>query len=369
MTVAFNKTQGLSAPTVQQVKKHLTALVSFDTSNPPRNIKASGIIEYLQSQLPSATVEVMNYGDGSINVLATKGQPQYLFNYHIDTVPVTDGWNSDPFTLIENDNKLYGLGACDIKGAAACMLACIENGVEDYAVLFSSDEEHGNSLCIRSFLEKEHAYKGIIVAEPTQAKAVLAHRGIITATAIFSAESGHSSEPRALSENSNHQAAQWMYKAIDWAKSQLSESFEDLNGTCFNIGKLEGGIKPNIIAPNTEVKFGLRPLPGCDVEGTLDDLLDHSGLSLEQVAVGFKAPALPTKNGYEKNKQLAMELELPLGGAVNFWTEAALFSEAGFSALVFGPGSIQQAHTPNEWVAIDQLEAVLATYWRILNHG
>jgi acetylornithine deacetylase len=369
MTVACNKTQGLAAPTVQQVKKHLTALVSFDTSNPPRNIKASGIIEYLRSQLLGATVEVMDYGNGSINILATKGQPQYLFNYHIDTVPVTDGWDSDPFTLIENDNKLYGLGACDIKGAAACMLACIECGAEDYAALFSSDEEHGNSLCIRSFLEKEHAYKGIIVAEPTQAQAVLAHRGIITATANFNAESGHSSEPRALSENSNHQAAQWMNKAIDWAKHQLSESFEDLKGSCFNIGKLEGGIKPNIIAPSTEVKFGLRPLPGCDVEGTLVDLLDHSELSLDQVVVGFKAPALPSNNGYEKNLHLATELELPIGGAVNFWTEGALFSEAGFPALVFGPGSIQQAHTANEWVEISQLEAVLVAYWRMFTHG
>lgn len=368
MSAHCNLSKNSAMPTMQQVIEHLAALVSFDTSNPPRNIKGSGIIEYLKEQFPGATVEVEDYGDGSINILATKGQPEFLFNYHIDTVPVTDGWGSDPFTLIENGNKLYGLGACDIKGAAACMLACIESGADNYAVLFSSDEEHGNSLCVHQFLEKKHPYQGIIVAEPTQAKAVLAHRGIITAKVNFSAKSGHSSEPRALIENSNHQATQWMSKAIDWAENKLSDSFEELSGSCFNIGKIEGGIKPNIIAPSTEVKFGLRPLPNSNVEETLSDLLEQSGLSLEQVEIGFKAPALPQKNDYEKNKQLAQKLELPVGSAVNFWTEAALFSEAGFPAIVFGPGSIQQAHTANEWVAISELDTVVAEYWRILNH-
>ncbi|RDX38173.1 acetylornithine deacetylase [Kangiella sp. HD9-110m-PIT-SAG07] len=355
-------------PTVQQVKKHLTALVSFDTTNPPRKIKESGIVEYLERNLPGASVEVIDYGNGSINILAQKGSPQYLFNYHIDTVPVTVGWDTNPFTLIERDEKLFGLGACDIKGAAACMLACIESGIDDYAVLFSSDEEHGSSLCVRSFLKDKHQYKGVIVAEPTQSKAVLAHRGIITVTVNFEAESGHSSEPRALRDNSNHQAATWMSKAINWAKNQLQESFQSLKGTCFNIGKVEGGIKPNIISPKTEVVFGLRPLPGRDVKKTLNDLLKETQLKDEQIKIGFKAPALPEHQSDQQNQKLAENLGLPIGLPVNFWTEAALFSESGYPAIVFGPGSIEQAHTANEWVRISELEEVLVEYWRILSH-
>lgn len=357
------------SPSSEKIIQHLTKLVSFDTTNPPRNIQQSGIVEYLQQVLIGAEVTVTDYGDGSINILAIKGAPEYLFNYHIDTVPVTDGWSSDPFVLSNKDGKLYGLGACDIKGAAACMLACIEAGVDNYALLFSSDEEHGNSLCVKSFLTEKHGYKGIVVAEPTNAKAVLAHRGIITATVTFSAESGHSSESRALQDNTNHQASKWIVNATEWAENQLSENFQGLNGTCFNVGRIEGGIKPNIIAPKTEIKFGLRPLPGKSSSQVMSQLLENSAISLSStVSIGFQAPSLPANMSFEHNQMLAEALALPIGEPVNFWTEASLFSEAGYAAIVYGPGSISQAHTADEWVSISELEEVAGQYWRILGH-
>lgn len=358
----------MTKPSIAQVKKHLQSLVSFNTTNPPRNIEDSGIVEYLKDCLQGADIKVTDYGDGSINILATKGQPKYLFNYHIDTVPVTEGWETDPFVLHEKDGKLVALGACDIKGAAACMLACIEAGADDYAVLFSSDEEQGSSLCIKSFLKQTHSYQGVIVAEPTQAKAVLAHRGIITASVSFAAQSGHSSEARALKDNTNHQAARWITKAIRWAEDKLADTYDCLQGTCFNIGYVQGGIKPNVIAPQTDIKFGLRPLPEIDTTASLQELVAATGLKAEQVTEGFNAPSLPSHNNLHKSEMLAKELGLDISPPVNFWTEAALFSAADYPVIVFGPGSIEQAHTANEWVAIDELEQVLEHYWRILSH-
>lgn len=358
------------SPNSETIIKHLTKLVSFDTTNPPRKIKESGIVEYLEEVLVGAEISVTDYGNGSINVLAVKGEPKYLFNYHIDTVPVTAGWSSDPFDLRKNDGKLFGLGACDIKGAAACMLACIEAGADNYAVLFSSDEEHGSSLCVRSFLKDKHNFEGVVVAEPTNAKAVLAHRGIITATMMFCAESGHSSESRALKDNANHQAAKWIVDAIDWAAGQLAKSYQGLSGTCFNVGRVEGGIKPNIIAPKAEIKFGLRPLPGKQPDKVLSQLLGNCNVSASsEVSIGFKAPSLPATINFEQNQDLAQDLGLPIGEPVNFWTEASLFSESGYAAIVYGPGSISQAHTADEWVSISDLEQVANQYWRILSHG
>ncbi|AOE50608.1 acetylornithine deacetylase [Kangiella sediminilitoris] len=358
----------MTAPTLSQVKKHLQHLVAFDTTNPPRKIQQSGIVEYLSENLPGATVTVTDHGEGSVNILATKGNPRYLFNYHIDTVPVTEGWQSEPFSILEQNDKLYGLGACDIKGAAACMLACIEAGADDYAVLFSSDEEHGSSLCIRSFLEEKHDYLGVIVAEPTEAKAVLAHRGIITANLTLSAESGHSSEPRALKDNSNHQAAHWISRAICWAEDKLADTYDGLSGTCFNVGHIEGGVKPNVISPKTNIRFGLRPLPEVDTKSLMSELLYYTGIKDEQVSLGFNAPSLPKEGGAEENSILAETLGFEIGAPVNFWTEAALFSAAGFPSIVFGPGSIEQAHTANEWVSVNQLDQVVRQYWRILGH-
>lgn len=356
--------------------KHLQALVAFDTSNPPRKIHESGIIEYLTEQLSDAQVEIMDYGDGSINVYAVKGQPQYLFNFHIDTVPVAQGWKSNPFALTVTDDKAYGLGSCDIKGAAACFLACVEQGLNDYAVLFSSDEEHGNSLCVKSFLQQKYDYDGVIVAEPTQCKAVLAHRGVATAEVSFTAKSGHSSETRALSENAIHQATAWMTQAIEWATQQLESSYYNLQGACLNLGKIGGGIKPNIIAPGVTLQMGIRPLPGDDPEQKLQEMINSIKTSHPvAVTAKFIAPSFPSmladkRSGQKESNNilLASKLGLECSEPVNFWTEAALFSAAGYPAIVYGPGNIDKAHTPNEWVELSDLETVVTNYWRMLGN-
>lgn len=354
--------------------KHLQALVAFDTSNPPRKIQESGIIDYLTEQLSDAQVEIMDYGDGSINVYAVKGQPEYLFNFHIDTVPVAQGWETDPFVLTVKDDKAYGLGSCDIKGAAACFLACVEQGLNDYAVLFSSDEEYGNSLCVKSFLQQKHNYAGVIVAEPTQCKAVLAHRGVATAEVSFTAKSGHSSEPRALTENAIHQATSWMTQAIEWATQQLELSYYNLQGVCLNLGKIEGGIKPNIIAPSVSLQMGIRPLPGEDPQQKIQEMVSSIKTSYPiSVTAKFIAPSFPSvlaenHSGQKEsgNTLLANKLGLEISEPVNFWTEAALFSAAGLPAIVYGPGNIDKAHTANEWVAISDLKTVVMNYWRML---
>ena len=157
--------------------KHLKALVACDTSNPPRNIEQSGLINYLNS-LEYLNPKISDLGEGSFNIFLSKGSPKYLVNVHLDTVPASEGWNSDPHTLIINDDKAIGLGACDIKGAAACLLSLIEQGLEHYAVLFSTDEEAGQSTCIKEFIKTKPSFEGIIVSEPTQNLAVTCHRGI-----------------------------------------------------------------------------------------------------------------------------------------------------------------------------------------------
>ncbi|MBD3668309.1 MAG: acetylornithine deacetylase [Kangiella sp.] len=376
MTELSNKLTQSSEQLLGKTLDHLKSLVAFDTTNPPRKIAESGIVEYLCQHFNDANIEVIDYGGGSINVYAVKGKPKYLFNFHIDTVPVAQGWGSDPFSLMIKEGKVFGLGCCDIKGAAACFLACVEQGLNDYAVLFSSDEEYGNSLCVKSFLQQKHDYEGVIVAEPTQCKAVLAHRGVATAEISFKANSGHSSEPRALKENAIHQAASWMNQAIEWATKQLQSSYQNLQGVCLNLGKIEGGIKPNIIAPEVTLQMGIRPLPSDSPEQKLQELV--SSIESSQpvtVTPKFIAPSFPAKKPVDhpeqaqaSNETLAKTLGLEVCEAVNFWTEAALFSEAGYQSIVYGPGNIDKAHTANEWVAISDLENVVSNYWRILGN-
>jgi len=345
--------------------RHLKALVACDTSNPPRKTKESGLIEYLSS-LDFIAPQITDLGEGSLNILLTKGSPKYLINVHLDTVPAGDGWQSDPYDLTINDGRAFGLGACDIKGAAACLLTLIEKGLENYAILFSTDEEAGQSTCIKEYIKIQHAFEGVIVAEPTQNKAVTCHRGILTGTQEFFGLAGHSSEQRALTDNAIHKLTKWSDAALKVAKSYNSKSFKDLQGIAFNLGLVEGGIKPNIIADHAQVKFGMRPLPGQSFDGLLSEFNTQIVENNAKFTAGFVAPALPASGDVSEAELFAGELGLTLSPPVNFWTEASLFSEAGYRAIVYGPGNIADAHQPNESVDLGELNQALIDFKKII---
>ena len=212
-------------PDLDLCLNHLKALVGFDTSNPPRKTKESGLLEYLNS-LDFIDPQIQDHGEGSFNIFFTKGSPKYLVNVHLDTVPAGDGWESNPHELIIKDNKAYGLGVCDIKGAAACILTLVEKGLSDYAILFSTDEEAGQSTCVREYIKSRPVFEGVIVAEPTQNMAVICHRGIVTGTQEFFGQAGHSSDRRAMTDNAIHKLTHWSENALKVAQSHDHSSFE-----------------------------------------------------------------------------------------------------------------------------------------------
>ncbi len=352
------------------ILERLSSLVAFDTCNPPRNIQADqGLFPWLRQQLPGFRFQLQDSGNGCISLLAERGEPELLFNFHVDTVPANEKWQRDPFRLSVEGDRAYGLGACDIKGAAACMLAAVAENDSPVALLFSSDEEAGNSTCIRNYL-KNNRYRKVVVAEPTCARAVTAHRGIGTAMVEFAGIPGHASAERALADSAIHRMARWLNRALEQVEAGQEASFQNLRGVRFNAGRVVGGIKPNMIAGDCELKLGVRSLPAQDPEALLEELvaLAEPGW-IRQWETGFLAPALPASadpQALAAGEALARELGLPPGEAVDFWTEASLFSEAGCAAIVFGPGDIAQAHTADEWVLLEQLESVHAHYCRIL---
>ena len=345
--------------------QHLKALVACDTSNPPRKINQSGLIEYLSS-LDCLAPQITDLGEGSMNILLTKGYPKYLINVHLDTVPAGDGWKSNPYDLMINNGRAIGLGACDIKGAAACLLTLVEKGLKNYAILFSTDEEAGQSTCIKEYIKTQQTYEGVIVAEPTQNKAVTCHRGILTGTQEFFGLAGHSSEQRAMTDNAIHKLTRWSDAALKVAESYDSKSFEGLQGIAFNLGLVEGGIKPNIIADHAQVKFGMRPLPGMSFDGLLSEFDTQTAENNAKFTAGFVAPALPASGDVSEAELFAGELGLTLSPPVNFWTEASLFSEAGYRAIVYGPGNIADAHQPNESVDLGELNQALIDFKKII---
>lgn len=352
--------------------KHLAALVGFDTRNPPRTIDTGGIFDYLRAQLPGFAVTVTDFGAGAVALHAVRGQPKVLFNVHLDTVPDSPAWTADPHTLRVTADRAIGLGACDIKGAAAALLAAANASGGDLALLFSTDEEANDARCIAGFLREPHAYEAVIVAEPTKGEAVLAHRGIQSVLMRFAGHAGHASGEQKPSDSALHQAVRWGNAALDFVAAQSHERFGGLTGLRFNIGRIEGGIKANMIAPTAEVRFGFRALPTMDPEQLLTrfrTLVEPPPAAFAETFRGASLPAGDTANA-EANRlvarDLADELGIPVGNAVDFWTEAALFSAAGYTAFVYGPGDIAQAHSADEWVALEQLERYAQTVYRII---
>ncbi len=369
---------------------HLKALVGFDTRNPPRAIGSDGIFDYLLAHLPNFDCTLTDHGAGALSLLATRGKPKMLFNVHLDTVPDSPAWSASPFELRVTQDRAIGLGACDIKSAAAALLTAAEIARGDAALLFTSDEEANDARCIAAFLNSfpSPAQRGkvaggrqgalfdaVIVAEPTRCEAVLAHRGIHSVRMRFAGRAGHASADHAMTNSAVHQALRWGANALDLVAAQSHQRFGGLTGLRFNVGRIEGGIKANVIAPDAEVRFGFRPLPSMDADALLAALRTCAPTLPAEFVETFRGPPLPAGDvvGAEARRlaarDLADELGLPIGNAVDFWTEAALFSQAGCTAFVYGPGDIAQAHAADEFVELSQLLQAVESYIGIIDHG
>ena len=352
------------------VLEHLAALVACDTQNPPRDIDGDAeIFQYCTRIVgPGFKIRVWDHGDGHVSWYAVRGNPSVLFNVHLDTVPVGDGWSRDPLKLEVRNGRAYGRGSCDIKGAAAVMLALARQNTADLALLFTSDEEGAGGCCVENFLASGEGdrYRQVIVAEPTGCQAILGHRGFLSVKVRFSGDPGHSSEARALHDNANHQMARWAAGALQLAETRKISNSDP--GTCLNIGIVDGGSKSNVIAGGAFVHWSARLRPGDSNDEFLQAVQACADLPAStRWEVPFKGEPLPA-GGQENRSAMAFcsERALPTGEPVDFWTEASLFSAAGLPALVLGPGDIAQAHAADEWVALDQLDKALDLYGKVV---
>jgi acetylornithine deacetylase len=345
--------------------EHLRWLVPHDTTNPPR--KPAALVERLASVLRDGglAVEVTDHGEGSMSVFATRGTTRTLLTAHVDTVPVAPGWTREPFTLLVEGDRAFGLGACDVKGGAAGMMAAALATDAPCALLFTTDEEAGKATCMRAFASSERgrSFDLAVVGEPTRGRAVLAHRGVATGTMHFEGRAGHSSQRGG--ESAVHALARWAHEALGLSAQLEGEGQGGLAGVRFNLGRIEGGEKPNVVAARAEARFGVRPPPDL---GPRETLARFAALGpAARFEPGFFGPPLPASAELgARASKAAEQLGIPVGEPVDFWTEASLLSGAGIPSLVLGPGDIAQAHGPDEWVLLDELEAAARIYMDVL---
>jgi acetylornithine deacetylase len=340
------------------VPELLAELIRFDTRNPGGDEAALATLLYGRLRALSADEVDLDRVGNHAYVTARFGTPRLLVNAHIDTVPDAPGWSRSPHEPYIEDGKLYGLGSCDTKGAIAAILTAIEEvRPKDTLVLFSGDEEHGGS-CMRAFLSSGRA-KGLeraIVCEPTGLRVGTRHRGVMAFSAETTGEGGHSSRadtlPRPLAVLARLAAA-----IDDWGQKMLAVGPEGFKGMCTNVADFRGGVAFNVVPTRAQLLWSLRPPPGTTLDSMVAEMqaLIPSGVTMQTT---LRNPTFATRELGAFRKLLRFDAPVDLG----FWTEAAMLSEAGVDAVVYGPGDIARAHAPNEFVPIDQLEAARAAF-------
>jgi acetylornithine deacetylase len=315
-----------------------------------------------------------------------------MLSGHTDVVPVTDqDWTSKPFDMTERDGKLYGRGTCDMKGFIAASIALAEQ--IDAACLsqplhfaFTYDEETGclgAQNLVADLLEKGIVPDIAIVGEPTEMRVIEGHKGCYEYTTRFTGLEGHGSAPD-VGVNAAEYAARYVAKLLELRealKARAPESSKfDPPWSTINIGRISGGVAHNVIVGKAEVDWEMRPVQISDAEfvkGKVADYVDgvlKPGMKAVHPLADIELETIAEVTGLEPMAQnAARDLVTKLTGAngtdlVAFGTEAGLFQQLGTHAVVCGPGSINQAHKPDEYLELEQLELCCSMLKRLGAH-
>ncbi len=345
---------------VARCANRLAELIAFRTQNPGGDEPAmcAHLAGLLRSLGPDELdlVEVARPGQQGGYVYARWGTPVTVVNIHVDTVPANSGWTSDPWTSQITDTRVIGLGAADTKGAIAALLVALESRrPKNVGVLLSGDEERG-STCMSAFIDAGHAahIRRAIVCEPTARTVGVSHRGVRAYSASYRGAGGHSSRADQLAKPIVTLAR--LAVALDeLAVSSLGVGPPGMQGLCMNVASLEGGVAFNVVPDQATLRWSVRPPPGLDV-AALDDqiaqLLRRVDPSIE-LSRHIAHPAFSCPDPTELLALLGPAAGRPV--SLDFWTEAALWAQAGVDAVVVGPGDIAQAHAADEFVTLDDL--------------
>jgi acetylornithine deacetylase len=365
----------------------LRRLIAYPTISAASNLQ---MIEFLAEYLDHLGADVLlNHSpDGKkANLFATLGHRHengVLLSGHTDVVPVADqDWSNAPFDMIERDGRFYGRGTCDMKGFIA---ACLTKA-HDYAKLplktpvhfaFTYDEETGciGAQGLAKWLQEQGITPRIaIIGEPTGMKAIEGHKGCCEYTTHFHGKAGHGSMPN-IGLNAVEYALRYGTKLMDIAQNLQGRAPDksrfDPPWTTLNIGRIRGGHIHNVIPENCSMDWEFRPVQDTDftyVKETIETYVNETlrpdmqrrdpNANITTEIVGEVVGLEPT----DKNEARDIVFELTgqnYADVVPFGTEAGIFAALGMSVVVCGPGSIEQAHKPDEFIELSQLDACLS---------
>lgn len=357
-------------PEFRECFARLIAAPSVSCADPKLDMSNRAVVDLLAGWLSDLGFNVdlvqVSTNPEKVDLVAVLGEgPGGLaLSGHTDTVPFDEhGWCQDPFMLCQRDDRYYGLGTSDMKGFFALVLETLsgmdlKNLKQPLYLLATSDEESTMAGAVALVESGRSLARYALIGEPTGLQPVYLHKGVMMETIRLIGRSGHASNP-----SLGVSALEGMHRVIgallDMRRTLQAQHRDPrfaVPEPTMNLGSVHGGDSPNRICAECELMIDLRPLPGMDLTAIRAEIrrrameaVDGYGLVIEFEPAPVELPALETP----RTSEIVREAERLAGTAptsVCFGTEGPFFNAAGMDTVVLGPGDIDQAHQPNEYL-------------------
>jgi acetylornithine deacetylase len=376
----------MNAPALYDMLETLVAAPSVSCTSTALDQSNLGVIHHLAQWLEGlgfdADVTPLPDKPGKANLIATLGSGEggLVLAGHTDTVPCNpDRWSQDPFALTERGGRLYGLGSCDMKGffpiaieAARAFRAA--HLAKPLTILATSDEESTMAGARALVAGGRPCADFAIIGEPTDLMPVYAHKGFMMIAIRLTGASGHSSDPD-LGRNALDAMHCAMGELIAF-RAELATQHRDADFEVavptLNLGCLTAGDNPNRICGQAELQIDLRILPGMDSEHVLERLTERLRRSAASHDVAIDvipvSPPVPPFSSPRDGRLVRMLERLcgRAGGVVAFGTEGPFLQQLGMETVIFGPGAIDQAHQPDEFLDGTRIDPTVAILRQVI---
>ncbi|NRB38305.1 MAG: acetylornithine deacetylase [Pseudomonadales bacterium] len=380
------------SPSLQQRINSLISIASVSSVSPQWDMGNRPVIDLLAAWFSELgfNIHIQDLSNNKANLIACKGSGPggLVLSGHSDTVPFDEArWASNPLAATEKNGRLYGLGTADMKSFFALIIEAVmplleQDFQQPLIILATADEESSMSgaKALSQISSAEGIYlgqaKAAIIGEPTGLKPIYMHKSIMMNALEVTGQSGHSSDP-----SLGHSALEAMHDLITELKSYRDEVQEQHSMSEFkvqvptlNLGCIHGGDNPNRICNACELHFDFRGLPGMNnaavreqLQARLQPIADQ-----HQVELNFRS-LFGGVDAFAEDKtseliQIAERLSGSDSEAVAFATEAPFLKAMGMETVVFGPGSIDQAHQPDEFIDIKQMHNSVKILRQFIQH-
>jgi acetylornithine deacetylase len=355
--------------------RQLVATPSVSSTSPSWDQGNRDVIDLLAQWLSDLgfKIEIQTLADpAKANMIATLGTGPggLVLAGHTDTVPFNEErWSSNPLRLNERNNRLYGLGSTDMKGffpiAIEAVKSALDKPLRQPLIILATADEESSMNGARALAEAGRPLaRHAIIGEPTGLRPVRMHKGIMMESVQITGRSGHSSNPELGNSalEGMHAVMTDLLSFREQIQQRFNNPFFDIAIPTLNLGCIHGGDSPNRICGQTELHFDLRLTPGCDNKAVREEICQRLDSIAKQRKLDIQLSSLisgvePYEQAADSDLVLAAEkLTGHRAGAVAFATEAPYLQQMGMETIILGPGNIDRAHQPDEYIELDQVQ-------------